>query len=232
MACYTVLAPDRVHNSAGVECLHLLMRYLRELGHEVHHANYQTSAKHEVKGTLIAPEVVGDIALPHVRWCLNKPGLLGGPKSYPAGTKVFHFSPELEESARAASPDGTSTEFMMGTIEIPQFDKHAHKTHSLWYRGKYGGVVANPAPHQIQMTRTWPPTKEEYWNLVQRAHEIYSYDNFTAVNLEAHLCGVHVYVWNGSAFKLYTPPAYADRLILDHDRNRDTVEKFVDMLTK
>jgi hypothetical protein len=80
------------------------------------------------------------------------------------------------------------------------------------------------------MTRTWPPTKQEYWNLVQRAHELYSYDNFTAVKLEAHLCGVHVYVWNGSAFKPYTPPEYADRLILDHDRNRDTVEKFVDML--
>ena len=226
MACFTVLAPNEAHNSAGVTCLHLLMRYLRELGHEVHHANYQRSAQHEVKGTLIAPEVVGEIPFPHVRWCLNKPGLLGGPKYYPAGTKVFHFCPDLEESARAASPDGTSTEFMMGTIEAPEFFEV--RQFRVWYRGKFQGEIGEHDGSVLQMTRHWPPTKQEYWNLLKRTYKLYSYDDFSAVNLEAHLCGAEVLV-NG---KPYTPPEYADRLILDHDRNRDTVEKFVDMLTK
>jgi hypothetical protein len=208
------------------------MRYLRELGHEVHWANYQRSANHKLVGTLIAPEVVSEIPFPHVRWCLNKPGLLGGPKSYPAGTKVFHFSPELEDAARAASPDGTSTEFMMGTIEVPELPK-APRKYFLWYRGKYHGEVEEYDGRMLQMTRHWPPTKREYWELLNRAVALYSYDDFSAVNLEAHLCGVNVYiVRKGEMEPPYTPPEYANRLILDHDRNRDSVEKFVDMLTK
>jgi hypothetical protein len=211
------------------------MRYLKELGHEVHHANYQRSAQHEVKGTLIAPEVVGDIAIPHVRWCLNKPGLLGGPKSYPAGTKVFHFCPELEDAARAASPDFTSTEFTLGTIDIPKFDKITDgKIYSVWYQGKYRGEFATHEPHKphfIQMTRHWPPTKQEYWNLLAHTKVFYSYDDFSAVNLEAFLMGCTVFV-NDGTWRRYEMPENADRLILDHDRNRDTVEKFVDMLTK
>jgi hypothetical protein len=202
------------------------MRYLRELGHEVHWANYQRQRQHEVKGILIAPEVVDGIEFPHVRWCLNKPGLLGGPKSYPAGTKVFHYCPDLEESARAASPDGTSSEFMMGCIDIPQKPR-VRKKFFLWYRGKYQGEIEQHDGEVLQMTRHWPPTKDEYWELLRRTVTLYSYDDFSAVNLEAHLCGVNVLVHENP----YTPPPFADRLILNDDRNRTAVEKFVIELT-
>lgn len=222
---FTVLAPSEAHNSAGVTCLHLLIRYLRELGHEVHHANYQTSTQHNIVGILIAPEVVPEISFRHVRWCLNKPGLLGGPKSYPAGTKVFHFSPEIEDAARAASPDGDSTEFMLGSIAVPQ--DFAVRQFLVWYRGKFQGEIGQYSGDVLQMTRNWPPTKEEYWKLLHRTIKLYSHDDFSAVNLEAHLCGCQVLV-NGNP---YTPPPYADRLILDHDRNRASVESFVSQLT-
>jgi len=227
---FTVAAPPPHHNSAGIMCLHELMRCLRELGHEVHHIDYTKSGRMEVSGILIVPEVFPDIAIPHVRWCLNKPGLVGGPKEYPKGTVVFHFSPEIEESAKAAAHDGTSTEFMLGTIEIPKLPK-ASRRYFLWYRGKFQGDIDEYDGRMLQLTRTWPPTKREYWELLSRTVALYSYDDFSAVNLEAHLCGVNVYpIKNGEMCRRYTPPDYADRLLYNDVRNKAATVLFVDTI--
>ena len=224
---FTVAAPPPSHNSAGIMCLHELMRCLKELGHEVHHIDYTKSGRMEVSGVLIVPEVFPEIAIPHVRWCLNKPGLLGGPKTYGKGTLVFHYSPELEDATRAASHDGTSTEFMLGVINVPMM--LLPKTHSLWYRGKYDGDLATHAPHQLQMTRTWPPTKQEYWNLLAHTKELYSYDDFSAVNLEAHLMGCKVFV-NDGLWVPFEPPDYADRLLFNDERNKAATVRFLDTI--
>ena len=222
---FTVAAPPPSHNCAGMMCLHELMRCIRELGHEVHHIDYTKSGRMEVSGVLIVPEVFPEIAIPHVRWCLNKPGLLSGPKSYPKGVICFHYCPEIEDATRAASHDGTSTEFMLGTIEIPK-DDYAVKQFKVWYRGKHQGGIGIHMPFELQMTRTWPPTKEEYWNLLLRSLSLYSYDDFSAVNLEAHLCGANVFVKG----KPYTPPDYADKLLWNDESNKNRVSAFVDTL--
>jgi hypothetical protein len=185
----------------------------------------------EVSGVLIVPEVFPEIDIPHVRWCLNKPGILGGPKTYGKGTLVFHYCPELEESAKAAAHDGTSTEFMLGTIEIPKLPL-ASRRYLLWYRGKFKGEIEEYDGTLLQLTRTWPPTKREYWELLNRTSSIFSYDDFSAVNLEAHLCGVNVvHVKNGESFgSPYTPPDYADKLIWNDESNKNRVSHLVDTL--
>jgi len=207
------------------------MRCLKELGHEVHHIDYTKSGRMEVSGVLIVPEVFPDIAIPHVRWCLNKPGLLSGPKSYPKGVICFHYSPELEESAKAAAHDGTSTEFMLGTIEIPKLPL-ASRRYLLWYRGKFKGEIEEYDGTLLQLTRTWPPTKREYWELLNSTSSLFSYDDFSAVNLEAHLCGVNVvHVKNGESFGApYTPPDYADHLLFNDERNKAATVQFLDTI--
>lgn len=224
---FTVAAPPERQNSAGIMCLYELMRCLKELGHEVNTFDYTKSGRWEVRGVLIVPEVFPEIAFPHVRWCLNKPGLLGGPKVYPKGVVCFHYSPELEDATRAASHTRESEEFMLGVINVPKIE--APKTHSLWYQGKYDGDLANPAPHQLQLTRTWPPTKEEYWNLLAYTKELYSYDDFSAVNLEAHLMGCKVFV-NDGLWAPFEPPEYADRLLWNNERNMKETAQFVDII--
>ena len=224
---FTVAAPPPRHNSAGIMCLHELMRCLKELGHEVNHIEYTKSGRMEVRGVLIVPEVFPDIGIHHVRWCLNKPGLLGGPKSYPKGVICFHYSPELEDATRAASHTGESEEFMLGVINVPMM--LLPKTHSLWYRGKYDGELGDHAPHQLQLTRTWPPTKQEYWNLLAHTKELYSYDDFSAVNLEAHLMGCEVFV-NDGMWAPFEPPEYAEKLLWNDESNKNRVANFVDTL--
>jgi hypothetical protein len=239
---FTILCPNYAHNSAGVCCLWRLGNYLVDLGHEVQYINYQTNPlpppewskmckrpDNTTIGTIIAPEVFPEINVPHVRWCLNKPGLLGGPTKYPAGSKVFHFSPEIEESARKAAADGVSTPFMLGTIEPPT-DICRGKDLTCWYRGKYGGPVAESfitGIDYVEVTRTWPPTKVQYHNILSRTSEFYSYDDFSAVNIEAHLAGCDVFVWDGSSFITYKPPEYANDLIINYDKELEATHRFV-----
>jgi hypothetical protein len=182
----------------------------------------------EVRGVLIVPEVFPDIAIPHVRWCLNKPGLLSGPKSYPKGVICFHYSSELEESAKAAAHDGTSTEFMLGTIEMPEII-HDERPISLYYGGKYTGLMQEH-PLSLELTRNWPTTKKKYWELMDMAHELYSYDSFSAVNAEAYLMGLDVNIWNGSEWKAYTAPDYIDHLLFNDERNKAATVQFLDTI--
>lgn len=227
---FTVAAPPPSHNSAGIACLHELMRCLKELGHEVRQLDYTAMGEHMLRGILIAPEVFPEIDIPHVRWCLNKPGLLSGPVKYGKGTLVFHYCPELEESAKAAAHDGTSTEFMLGALDIPSW-KPDEQPIELYYRGKYNGPIYDH-PYRIELTRTYPSTKKKYWELLSLAYNLYSYDDFSAVNVEAHLIGVKVLIWDAAKgfWKDYNPPDYIDRLLFNDERNKAATQEMVDLI--
>jgi hypothetical protein len=79
----------------------------------------------------------------------------------------------------------------------------------------------------VEVTRTWPPTKEKYRNILARTSEFYSYDDFSAVNIEAHLAGCDVFVWDGSGFITYKPPEYANDLIISYDKEIEATRRFV-----
>lgn len=240
---FTILCPNYVHYSAGVRVLWLLGNLLGKLGHKVFYINYQNAAcpapnwstmeaapNNTTQGTIIAPEVFPGLACAHVRWVLNKPGKLGGPTTYGPCTQCFHWCPELEESSVAASPDGTSTQFMIGSLDKPDLTP-TEKTLALWYRGKYTGEVDLRDHYNcIELTRQWPSTKQQYWELLNQAYKLDSYDDFTGVNLEAHLWGVEVRVWNGMEFTDYVPPTYINNMLIDEEKDLAKVRAFVDAL--
>jgi hypothetical protein len=182
------------------------------------------------QGLVIAPEVFPELAIPHVRWALNKPGLLGGPKTYGAGVQVYHYGPVFEESAKAASPDGTSKELIIGSLDTPN-PTPEDKRLSLWYRGKYTGPVdLRDHTNNIELTRFWPPTKQQYWELLNQAYKLDSYDDCSGTNLEAYLWGLEVRVWDGVRFMPYVPPTYINDLIIDEAKDLVKVEAFVNSL--
>ena len=230
---FTVAAPPPSHNSAGITCLHELMRCLKELGHEVHQLDYTAMGKHKLRGILIAPEVFPDIKIPHVRWVLNVPGLLGGPTKYPPGTVCFHYCKELAASAREASPVGESYEFILGHIALPEYIPEDRPL-TCYYGGKFtqfGGEMQDH-PYAIEIRRDYPATKKKFWELMQMCHTLYSYDTFSAMNCEAHLIGVKVNVWNPekSIFEDYVPAEYVPNIIWNDESNKNRVAHFVDTL--
>ncbi len=214
---FTVAAPPPYHNSAGVMCLHELMRILRKLGHEVHHMEYTKPGTNNITGILIAPEVFPEIEIPHIRWTLNKPGLLGGPSKYPPGCRVWHYSDEFKQSAAEASPIGISHELFFGVSRIPERE-NIKRPLALYYKGKYQGETRSH-PYFVELTRHYPETKEKYWELMQMSHTLLSYDSCTAVTTEAHLLGLDVYVWNGSDFMPFVPNEKTERHRWDDERN-------------
>jgi hypothetical protein len=182
------------------------------------------------QGLVIAPEVFPELAIPHVRWALNKPGLLGGPKTYGAGVQVYHWSPELRESAKEASPDGTSKQFMIGSLDAPNLTPTTRKL-NLWYRGKYTDLVdLGKHTYEVEMTRHWPSTKVQYWELLNQAISLKSYDNFSGTNLEACLWGVQVSIWDGVRFMPYVPPTYINDMLIDEEKDLERVRAFVNAL--
>jgi hypothetical protein len=180
------------------------------------------------KGIVIAPEVFGVIDFPHVRWCLNKPGLLGGPSSYPAGTKVFHFHPDLEESAKAASHGSSSLLFTIGTVDLPALEPIT-KEYVCWYRGKYKQAVdLKSHKNELEITASWPQEKIQYWELLNKTKILRSYDNFTSVIADGILMGCEVLCWNGQTFDPISPSEDLHQYVIDKDRDLEAVRRFTE----
>jgi hypothetical protein len=240
---FTLFVPTFRHNSGGIRALYLLAEYLVDLGHEVFGVNYEDASaqppvgsrikfidsKDVQKSVVIVPEVL-DIKtnLPILRWCLNHPGLLSGPKCYGANEFVVYYTDEFAESAKAAAIDGVAHEMCIGVTE-PLTDTGKPRTFSLWYEGK-GIEDSSHDLDAIRVTRTWPPTRIELFSLFERCENFYSYDHCSGTNIEAHLAGCNVYIRKSGEWQ----PFVADRLdryIYNPTRDRENVAKIVSLLT-
>ncbi len=241
---FTIFCPNYVAYSAGARVLWRLGNLLGVLGHKVYYINYQANSQpapawstmepapgNATQGTVIAPETFPELPIPHVRWALNKPGLIGGPANYQKDVQVFYYCDLFEESAKAASHNGISRELLIGSIDPPKPTPTSPKPLWLWYRGKYTGPVKLNSHHnQIELTRHWPPTKQQYWELLNQSHTLSSYDDCSGTNFEAYLWGLQVEVWDGEKFISFKPPTYIHDLIIDEDKDLVRVQAFVEAL--
>ena len=241
---FTIFVPTFRHNSGGVRALYLLAEYLVDLDYEVFGVNYENpnasppvgsrikfiDRKDIQKSVFIVPEVL-DIQtnMPILRWVLNHPGKLGGPKCYGANEMVFYYTDEFAESARAASIDGVAHELCVGVTE-PLTDSGKARIFDLWYEGK-GQSDSSHGLDAIRVTRQWPPNRAELFMLLERCDNFYSYDDCSGTNIEAHLAGCNVYIRKDCEWQ----PFVADRLdryIANPERDRANVRHIVDLLTK
>jgi hypothetical protein len=87
-------------------------------------------------------------------------------------------------------PDGSDDRLMVEIIERDLFRPKAEPgTGVLWYKGK-GPNLAGWVPHDAQqIRRSWPATREDMAATLQGADVLILFDKFTALTLEAALCG-------------------------------------------
>jgi len=238
---FTLFCPNYFHASAGIRALYLLGEYLVSLGHTVFAINYQDmpfkdkppvgcrmrfiDSKDIQKSVVIVPEVL-DIKcnLPILRWVLNHPGLLGGPKCYSENELVFYYTDEFEASAKAASIDGVAHELCIGVVE-PITNQNKKRVFDCYYCGK-GESDSSHGLEALKVTRTWPETRVELFSLLDRCENFYSYDLCSAMNFEAHLAGCNTWLRKNSEWVEYVPDRI-DRYIANPTRDRENVRRAV-----
>ena len=208
---YVIWGETYSRNSAGLYCLHRLCNDLNERGicavlagdpyppaeNLVAPVVTRHQARQLVKHGFIAvyPEIVrgNPFHAKHVvRWCLNRPGLLGGDRVYAATEKVFSY-------ARAFVPYIQSP--LCGKLYLPTIDEDlffdngvpaAQRALVCYYTGKTGykpGFVNPNTAFEITRTR---PSRTELGKLFRLTRLLYSFDCTTILIQEALLCGCHV----------------------------------------
>jgi hypothetical protein len=245
---FTLCVPTYQHNSAGIVCLYRLAELLTDLGHKCYGVNWEQTGgpkppwcriefiapnpqnnNIELRGVIIVPEIFPDVVInaPVVRWCLNKPGLLGGPTKYHDYEIVFHFGSKLEESARAASFNGESVEFIIGQIDLDEIRRpERNRDLEVWYEGKGKAVVE--IPDALHLTSNWPPTRKELFDLLARTRTFWSFDNFTIMLGEAQLAGCKVMVWQEGSWEPYQDyEKDVEPYVMRKDRDLARTRKFV-----
>ena len=188
---YVIFAPFYRHNSAGIRVLYDLQKWLVLAGYDtiviagIH--GYDTTQFAE--DIVIYPEVVAGNPLKVrrvVRYILNVPGKLGGTKHYAAHELLVAYSEPLAAHAHGRILN-------LPTIE-PFFCKtDGPKPKLAVYVGKGADLKLHPE-ECIYITRDFPSSRRGVATLLQQVSTLYTYDDFTAIELEALLCGCEVKV--------------------------------------
>jgi hypothetical protein len=210
-----VVAPDYRHDSAGVRALHRLCHFINQCGGNA--SIYPASNMHPSWNTPRRDfEVSDETIVIHaestekifkrgrmVRWVLNVPGLLGGPKKYDADEMVF-FWRGYRDVAQTATPETLTDEreLTLFTIDPELYfnDRSRLRLYDCLYVGKGAAVYARlkrPEARDAFVIRRepspWPSTRAETANLLRGCRRLYTYDLHTAIAEEAVICGAEVY---------------------------------------
>ena len=183
---YRIWAPPYRHRSGGVRCLYRLAALLRTSGLE--------ATVNEKPGNVdyiaVYPETVRELnpfGAPHfVRYMLHRPGVVGGPRSYPKNVlKVWY------NGIYKGSDDGPV--LTIQTIELDLFNLQGvgiRDTTSTWIgRAERRGYMQGKPVGETIIKHNWPPTRKGVADLLKRSKVLFTYEPFTALMTEAGLCG-------------------------------------------
>lgn len=209
MKPYLIVSHDYTRLSAGVRALHRLCHVLNEIGCEafvtsgVVNPNWNTPtatptiienvAQH---GIVVYPETDEGNPLNAkrvVRYLLNRPGLIRGSGELEPGEMHFAYCGLLREFV----PDDH-------ILTVPVVDREVFRNHpvqdrygaAMWTgRGKLVDVAPIPQTEgTTEITFDWPKTAKELADLFRRSELFYTYQNYTALTIEARLCDCPVVV--------------------------------------
>ncbi|UTH76708.1 hypothetical protein [Chromobacterium sp. IIBBL 290-4] len=213
---YYICAPGFTRVSNGVRAMHLLCHYLNKLGEEAYVFSPETDPKLRTpyltqdivdrhKETqrspiVVYPEVVHGNPLNAaavVRYILNHPGLLGGPKDYPESDMLVFWHQDYVDAAKYADPSF----IFIPSIDTGIFnnDDNAHdekRDKVLVYPGRYKQAQRDYPElfrDSIVITYDWPQSHEELAALLRQGKVLYTFAN-SAIISEALLCGCPVVI--------------------------------------
>jgi hypothetical protein len=221
---FVVLSPPYTDKSAGVVALFRLANKLKQLGEDVLvclfslHENNLYFLKNKTEWVLcdhltltrefsgenyifIVPEVVDArwlSGLKVARYYLNKIGVLGHGENISSGEFKVAFSKMFCEPPFFYLPQ------YLGKVDL-NFAKSINRDGrqlNLTYIGKGEKYLKNPSVINgtVLMTRTWPPTREQYVTLLANTNLVFSYDPLTSTLMDAVLLGAIPVILNFHPF--------------------------------
>lgn len=194
---YIIFAPPRCRSN-GVKTLYNLYSSLRAAGYESfifcpekqeESYQYMLSFDRETRENdiMIYPEVISGNPLRFrhvVRYVLYYPGRLGGEAVFFPGELVFSWHHIYIEAPVLRQPYVDRRLF---------YDAHLPRTQSCYFVHKGGKVRTIPGmENMIEINMQFPESREELAQLLRTTDVLYSFDDISALNLEASLCGVRV----------------------------------------
>jgi hypothetical protein len=216
---FLIVTPDFTHRSAGIRALFRLCHHLNQSGylsaviplpgHTIKNHSpwnvfgYKGSVGHAI---VVYPEIVSGNpykAAKVVRWVLNDPGLLGGEKHYDDNEVVFVYDPNKIEIANKAirKPIGAERVLWIGVVdpEIIFPDAETEKIYDCSFTKK-GHALAKkfPLDHSsgIKRLEELTPDYASLGDVLRKTKTLYSYDHYSNILREAHICGCEVKVIN------------------------------------
>jgi hypothetical protein len=197
---FTVYAPSYNDKSGGAWVLHFLCDQLNKIGHEskifiyeasqIVNPQFDTPIGYLEESVVVYPEIIVNNPLNAknvVRYLLNKEGALQkrmiswGKTDYPLSY------------SRAFRDDCESLFYPICDLSM-FYDNGTERTQNSFYIGK--GYLTGDCPKLdcFEITRTFPSTKQELADVLRRSKILFSYDAFSATNIDAALCGCLPYL--------------------------------------
>lgn len=253
---YYIVAPPYMRTSAGVKVLHLLAHALNIKGYPAYIlpqflVDVRTPTHPELKTPLLTEEIshmhyhegrTPIVVYPEithgnplnaycvVRYILNLPGLLGGPKEFSKDDYLLYYSQDLKSKTDRLTnyfrvlfvPASDPRVFCPPEGNAPRHKKvfYAHKFRKL------GGELSEKTKDCIEITIGKPDsqTLKEIVKLFQEASVFYSYEN-TALCLEAILCGCPVVLLNSTNNKSWIAQTELTTFGITHDDSEASIVK-------
>jgi tetratricopeptide (TPR) repeat protein len=262
---YYVYAPPWRRNSAGKKAMHLLCHHLNKIGEEayvhLHIASEvnpllqtplltgEVMARHRAMGAepvVIYPEVLHGNPLNAryvVRYILNHPGLLGGPKTFDDSDLLVYYHPEYMSEL---DKTGEVPILLLPTWDYSVFNNENNEWDNkrnghLIYPGRYD-EAKDHYPELFEnatiITSDWPDTHEALASLFRKSRVLYCFAN-SAILSEARLCGCPVvlldspfsqkpegYAPDKPDYYLHDPGITRDRSEASIERARQNIAEF------
>ncbi len=193
MKPYLIWTPPYQHNSGGIVALHNLAHGLNGRGYTAYKNCDDPPAHIDPFTIAVYPEIVfGNPfqAINRVRWVLNVPGFIGGPKTYDPEELVFVWSKRYLDT-----PDDRILQVKKMEDDLFNMENTGDRSvDRFWYgKGRNKGIPHSPVTAGMEeITYSWPPTRKELADLLKRTRILYTYDDTTQLNWEAVLCGCRI----------------------------------------
>lgn len=183
---YIINAPKYRRTSGGIRTLYNLNDILNKEGYSckivIIGEDYVCGADEIV----IYPEIVKGNPLKSkkvVRYILNRPGLIGGDLTYDESELLYAYCESLSQYSHGRI-------LTVPIIEEFFYNKNLKRNKDVFYVGKckHSNRIKE-TEGLVEITREFPEAREDLAELLNTTNTFYTYDNFTALTLEAELCG-------------------------------------------
>jgi tetratricopeptide (TPR) repeat protein len=202
---YIIVTPTYNERSAGIRVMHELQKWLIRSGKDAMILNFTAPYPIEDDDIVVYPEIVKGNPLGAkrvVRYLLNFPGVIGGDKEYDESEILVAYDPELGR---------LTNNFVLKIPCTEDFfrDCGYERTLDCYWVGKSKNSFHPELQNAVQITYAWPAKRRELAELLNMTRTLYTYDDRSALALEAMLCGCRVMLVKDQTITNITPPRSA-----------------------